>query len=415
MSHPSPALQRVVRFIEAHPAEAQPSALDLRRDLTEAWFSNTLAWLLDPRADHGLGVAFIEAFIATTAKKRSGGDFARRTAYFKWGKQGAGTATSGYSLGNAAVLREFFLSGQVKRHGRSAGYCDLVIADLDSHDGLFVVIENKLFTVNHRSQLPTYRHAVEEKFGRAKVREFVYLTPGGAPPVEHAGEHEARHWIPMSWVEDIPSMLRSAAKNRATHPAVDKLNHLLSWLGRMLIDLPDEVREAAHQARRDLLHAAAACLLDELVRLGEGKTGTWTKGSERSTVHLLHSSYAARRLRVEMLPNFSITIQGLRSGRAHFEKILVPFGAHPDQVVNLLEIAARDIYHLQFDDTHRYLGKAKRHRSRRTEVQKIYAPLFRDAYRYAGQLQALFLGSDHAWAAAASAARELEESEPEDD
>ena len=39
------------------------SDVALRRDFTEGWFSDSLAWLLDPKADHGLGVRFAQEFL----------------------------------------------------------------------------------------------------------------------------------------------------------------------------------------------------------------------------------------------------------------------------------------------------------------------------------------------------------------
>jgi hypothetical protein len=53
---------------------------------------------------------------------------------------------------------------------------------------------------------------------------------------------------------------------------------------------------------------------------------------------------------VELTPGLTVTVQGLQySRRAEFDKIVVPFGAHPDQVTNLLDIAARDVFHKFFE------------------------------------------------------------------
>ena len=34
----------------------------IRRSFTESWFSDTLAWLLDPKGSHGFGVKFANEF-----------------------------------------------------------------------------------------------------------------------------------------------------------------------------------------------------------------------------------------------------------------------------------------------------------------------------------------------------------------
>jgi hypothetical protein len=67
-------------------------------------------------------------------------------------------------------------------------YCDLVLLDLDSDDGLTVFIENKLFTCNQADQLVEYLEAAEEKFSRIPTREYVYLTLRGDSAFPHPGD-----------------------------------------------------------------------------------------------------------------------------------------------------------------------------------------------------------------------------------
>ena len=41
---------------------------------SETWFSNQLAWLLDPKGSHGLGVKFLNSFVQKVAQHRSSYD-----------------------------------------------------------------------------------------------------------------------------------------------------------------------------------------------------------------------------------------------------------------------------------------------------------------------------------------------------
>jgi hypothetical protein len=90
-----------------------------------------------------------------------------------------------------------------------------------------------------------------------------------------------------------------------------------------------------------------------------------------------------------------VTVQGRRySGEADFEKIVVPFGAHPDQVMNLLDIAARDIYHKFFESHEPYLGEARRLRESTTEMELVHRPVFQFVHEHRLALKPLLLQSE---------------------
>ena len=122
----------------------------LRRCLNETWFSDTLAWLLDPKGKHGFGVDFAKAFVRTVAKKRSKekSKYSHKKSHLRWGKGGKGQIATKFKFENSASLREFFLSRKVKKNNKEGEkgqlYCDVAFMDLDSKDGIFLVIENKL-------------------------------------------------------------------------------------------------------------------------------------------------------------------------------------------------------------------------------------------------------------------------------
>lgn len=342
----------------------------LRRCFTENWFSDTLAWLLNPKGSHGLGVNFAKEFLKCIAKNRSNNeDLKSRTNMLKWGKTGVGTSSLHFSLKNASSIREFYLAQSVeKRNSRGARYCDVVFLDLDVSDGLFVVIENKLFTSNRRGQLEEYYQLTEEKFKRTKVREYVYLNLYGEAPLDHGDDSTAlKYWVPMSWSKDILGILKKLGVESG-HSDLVQISSILEWLNNLK---SLSIGKVVGDIRNLLLEATSLCLLEELNRLGENNRGTWEIGKTNSNhVKLVHSSSKKKPLYVELLPNFTITVQSRRKDSPLFEKIIVPFGVNTDQVFNLMDIAARDIYYFHFGDNVQLYLSNKRRLSATTSKQK---------------------------------------------
>ena len=149
-------LNEIESFLSEHQLALNDKDLIFMRCFNEAWFSNTLAWLLNPKGSHKLGVSFANEFLKTIARTRTEtpSEYMRRSSLLKWGKSGRGASSTRFSLKNAAVLREFYLAQSIrKRAARGPRYCDIILLDLDTTDSLFVVIENKLFSSNHPYQL----------------------------------------------------------------------------------------------------------------------------------------------------------------------------------------------------------------------------------------------------------------------
>ena len=400
MTHTSPDIVIRLRATLAD-ISVEPDELLLQTALNEAWFSNTLAWLLNPRGSHRLGIAFCNQFVALVARRRSDGDggvqYARRATFLKWGKEGPGVGATGFGFRNAAVLREYYLSKSIdRRAGKGGGFCDVVFLDLDTDDSFFLAIENKLFTSDHSDQLEHYRAAIDDKYSRAGVRELVYLTCRGDRPVS-SGQHDLTHWIRLSWTEDILGLLRNlmAASTEAIHPQITELTDLLDWLEQVTdlrrVSLTDRV-----DFRKRLLQAAAECLFEELTRLDAPDGGQWKfETSVGPAERISYTVRTASYLSLELLPGLAVTVQGRRySGKADFEKIVVPFGAHPDQVMNLLDIAARDVYHKFFESSEPYLGSARRLRTSTTEMETKHRPVFQFVHEHRFALKPMLLQSE---------------------
>lgn len=355
--------------------EAPPEALTLQA-CNETWFSNQLEWLLNPRSEHGLGTVFSTKFLGRIGRLRSNSnmDLRRRNAYLKWGKGGAGTGSTSFDLGNSAVFREFYLSRKISRRRNSGLYCDVVLTDLDSKDNLFLVIENKLFTCDRLGQLGDYFDLVESKFSRAKVREYVYLTLLASSPTDSSALGD---WVPMSWLVDIRSILKellSAPTSIACSPSkdVEVFYELLEWLYRLADNAGTNITTVADISVL-LQSTAGQCLHEELCRLGEGKPGQWSWDDKKL---LLNHSSRKSKLKIELLPGLTIAVQAYSAKKNEFEKILIPFGAQPDQVFNLIDMAARDIYHLFFENPSRYLADRRRIRKKNTEQKVRWFSLF---------------------------------------
>jgi hypothetical protein len=395
----SPALLKRLRnsFSEI----TQPDEFILQTALNEAWFSNTLAWLLDPRGSHGLGISFCQAFVALVAQYRTEGSvegaYTRRATFLKHGTEGAGVSAIGFSFRNAASLREYYLSRSIdRRFDRRTRYCDVVFLDLDSRDNFFLAIENKLFTSDHDDQLREYREAIDTKYERAAVRELVYLTLRGEAPVSAGDDGERKQWIRLSWTTDIAGILKdlTASSRNELHPQVASLVQLLDWL-EQVTDLDRVSMEDRVAFKRMLLRAAAECLFEELVRLDKPDRGHWSiEDSTESAERISYTVRTAAYLSVELTPGLTVTVQGRQySGKAEFDKIVVPFGAHPDQVTNLLDIAARDVFHKFFQRHADYLGDARRLRTTLTEKEIQHRPVFEFVNKHRHALKPMLLQS----------------------
>lgn len=398
-------LKKIEKAITENVLDLSNKDIVFRRCFNETWFSDTLAWLLNPKGSHQLGVKFANEFLKTLAKSRSNKseDYQNRKSMLKWGKSGRGTTATNFSLSNASSIREFHLAKSIKkRTSRGARYCDIVFIDLDLVDGLFLVIENKLFTSNHPGQLEEYYQLVENKFRRVKIREYVYLTLNGIKPIQYDKDISKnklyKYWVNMSWNKDILNIITKLQQDDNPHEDVTLLKSILDWLNRLN---QKSISSLVEELRRLLLKTATACLLDELQRLGEGKSGSWKEGKTNADhISIFHTSSPKRPLFVELLPNFTITVQSRKSKRPLFEKIIVPFGVQPEQIFNLIDIAARDVYHYHFENsTNLYLSDKRRLSSTRSEIKRKVEQTFKFVYRYHYELKIILASSKYVWQA----------------
>ena len=145
----NPDLERLEAILDDfNPFEA------MRWTRQEVRHSSFLRWLLDPSETHGLGSYFLRAYAKRIAH-RSAGIHEMVPSVFD---------VDSWSLTHTEVLQEW-------------NSIDLLIKD-DS-DGFVLVVENKVDSTEHSSQLQRYRSLVEGQFPLHK-KLYSYLTIGGA-------------------------------------------------------------------------------------------------------------------------------------------------------------------------------------------------------------------------------------------
>ena len=143
--------------------------------------SNFLAWLLDPKGNHGLQDRFLRAFAA------------------KLGQEDAVPK----DLSSCFVLREW-------------QHIDLLLI---CETGKYLLcIENKVFSHEHGNQLQRYRVLLTKEY-RGYSMSFAFLTPDGISPEK---ENDQKDWQPVSYT-DVLDAIRSARENLALSPEVNLL------------------------------------------------------------------------------------------------------------------------------------------------------------------------------------------------
>jgi hypothetical protein len=387
------------KYIDDVESDIKIPDIMFRRSLNETWFSDTLAWLFDPKSGDSLGVKFLEKFIEIIAKKRSSLalGYKQKKSHLKFGKSGIGRTVTGvkrFSFKNAAVCREFYLSKKVRNNsewdGSGPKYCDVVVLDLDSSDGIFLAVENKLFTTNHPNQLESYYYIIEDKYSRVKTREYVYLTILGERPQTNFHESDKKvletEWVCISWVDDILPILEDLKpENNAEVEDVRRLRKLLKWLKR-ITQVDAHTKEDLENFVQFLVDSTAECLVEELNRLT--KKGHWSqKTNIKSSV--VHSSYPTKILRIQMLPNLFVTVHGQKNSKLNYEKVLIPFGAFPDQVFHLIDISARDVCYNHFTEPLSYMSGNRKQTVTVSDTKQKFKPVLDFLFEKKYQLQVL--------------------------
>lgn len=406
MDYTNKELESLHLFFNKTTPQFNNQKLVLSQSLNETWFSNILAWLLNPKASHGYRKDFSLRFLHRVAEiKKKGGkeEFSQNPHFLKnQDTAGAGNRVNKLKLQNSTTVREFFISTGTNK---TAKYCDLVLLDLDYNDSVIVAIENKLFSTNHPYQLQEYYNGMEKSYNHAKIRDYVYLTIDGSNPKKFGvvfGDGKSKkektlykNWVTLSWADDILKIIKLSERGIKRKNPPHEIKVLIKLLTLIQKLKNDPKKAAIDNYRKQLIHATRDCLLERLEFFEEKQNkDTPSKWMKKGRYSLKHRSCKRREVKLSMLPNFTITIQtqNKSTNKPIGEKIIIPFGVHSDQFFNLISYAANDVYNYHFTGT-KDPGKFRNNKwvttanTKKTEIQNSYFELIKFANEHIDELK----------------------------
>lgn len=199
--------------------------------------SDTLRFLLDPTAAHGLGPAFLGRFL----KKALMG-------------------SADLSLGPVEIDVADLSATEVHREWRNV---DILLVNREAE--FVVAIENKIGTGEHSNQLARYRQTVLGEFPTYR-QVFLFLTPDGARPSQDT-------WVPVSYAlvaETLDSLL-DTFHSRLGPDAATLIRHYLSMLRRYIVSDSDIARlcQRIYRTHKQALDLIFEHRPDQVARLSD--------------------------------------------------------------------------------------------------------------------------------------------------
>lgn len=184
-------------------------------ELQHSWL---IAWLLDPRGSHGLGDAFLCAFLsqATAMAEERGIPVPSPNGGADW------------QFSDVEVARE--------RH-----YIDILV--LSQADELACIIENKIFSNEIPGQLRWYFETVKTTY--PALRPFpIFLTPDGRKPLEARDQAD---YVPFGYeqVADIIDEALQTHDSDVSAPVFILLEQYTKTLRRFILTTPSDIDELA--------------------------------------------------------------------------------------------------------------------------------------------------------------------------
>ena len=169
--------------------------------------SDFLAFLMDPRGNHGLDDFFLKRFIQEVLKNVPRTD--RPIDLVK---------LSITDLGGTLVLRE---------------HRSIDVLAINDREELAIVIENKIKSSEHSQQLQRYRKFIESSYP-SHHRLFVYLTPNGEEPTD-----EAYTTFGYETIADLVDEILQTRAHSLSPPVKFALEHYVEILRRHIVSDPD--------------------------------------------------------------------------------------------------------------------------------------------------------------------------------
>jgi hypothetical protein len=132
----------------------------------EVRHSDFLAFLLDPRSNHGLGDRFAKGWLTRVVNSARSGSHEDNNS-------------AAPSVGPALLERMDHIDLSRARVYREKFHMDVLLVDQTNR--LVVVVENKIFSGEHSDQLPRYREVIGQYYSGFDPL-CIYLTPAGDLP-----------------------------------------------------------------------------------------------------------------------------------------------------------------------------------------------------------------------------------------
>jgi len=316
-------------------------ALNIARQ--ELRHSDFLAFLMDPRQNHGLGDAFLKRLLKRVL---------------------AGAEDPPLS---AIEIDVADLRGALVR--REWHQIDILIHDPEDH--LVCAVENKIGSGEHSDQLRRYRQIVSQQFPTDRAI-LVFLTPEGDPPSDET-------FIPVSYTEiaDLVDAVRQAQESTLGPDVYALMAHYTTMLRRHIVS-ESEIAELCqkvyqqHQRALDLIFEhrpdLQSDLADELRKL-----------VERASPHGLVADRTTKRY-VSFAPAEWDSFPAQHSSRGWTESnriLLFTFENSADQLVLKLTLGPgpqsirKAIYDFSTEYPQVFRGKLKRLRMKWTQLYKM--------------------------------------------
>ncbi len=225
----------LMQLLQLH--QKQSNELDLFRVLgvqdSELAHSNFLAWLLDPRQNHGLGAYFLKAFLSCTCREAA--------------RLGLPSITP------ARIHAINWDSSEVRREWE---YVDLLILNREAK--FVCAIENKIWAdegigADGKSQLTWYRETLKRHFP-AFTKHYVFLSPTGMPS---RVLKERKYWTPERYAT-VRELVSQTLQDRGATISVEAHTFMRQYMATLRSNIVPEFNEVAKLARALYLKHRAA-------------------------------------------------------------------------------------------------------------------------------------------------------------
>lgn len=271
----------------------------------ETWFSNTLAWLLDPKREQDLGIDFVAKFVQLIIDKVG--------------------IKKEFNLKNSVVVREFYLIS-LKGDSFKNRYADLALIDFDTEDNLLVLIENKLFSSDSKEQLKDYI-AASESFPGIENKYVVYLTLFGTKPKHYMPSND-KVFITLSWIGDILPILSEINSSKLkNNNDLELFIKLLNWIKNIDFNNSDFGGFLSRFLNNVTLHFTN--FLEDYVE--RKNISIEYKNITKNTINF----GTKNKFELSILPNLSILVK-LFKGKKLIAKYVIPFLNSSDQYLNYI-------------------------------------------------------------------------------